>query len=114
MTLTLAGEADIADMHFDLDHPCRTDIGVVVERRAGRGGDRRATSADCMITVVSQSIATFFSRLGTVTRVRLGPDARGVRRAWAEFETAEQAAMALQYDSQVWEHCMSFRPQQAA
>lgn len=48
-----------------------------------------------------QSIAVFFSRLGKVTKVRLGPENFGVRRAWAEFETEEQAKMALQYNQQV-------------
>jgi hypothetical protein len=48
-----------------------------------------------------QSIAVFFSRLGTVTKVRLGPDSHGVRRAWAEFEKEDQAKLALQYDQQV-------------
>jgi len=57
--------------------------------------------ADSEACLTLQSIATFFSRIGTVTKVRLGPDSRGVRRAWAELETEEQATTALQYDGQV-------------
>lgn len=56
---------------------------------------------DSSCRAVVQSIAVFFSRLGTVTKVRLGPDTHGLRRAWAEFETAEQAKLALQYNNQV-------------
>ena len=56
-----------------------------------------------------QSIAVFFSRLGTVTAVRLGPEHHGVRRAWAEFQSEDEAKLALQYNQQAWLvlRCMS-------
>ena len=41
--------------------------------------------------------------------MRLGPEHHGVRRAWAEFHSEDEAKLALQYNQQAWLvlRCMS-------
>ena len=69
-------------------------------------GTSAVTDHTCLLL---QSIAVFFSRLGTVTAVRLGPENHGVRRAWAEFQSEDEAKLALQYNQQACTllYCMS-------
>ena len=54
---------------------------------------------------LAQSIADFFSGVGEVVGVRLGqPEQDGMRKAWAELASLEQAAAALTLDHKVGRH----------